>query len=85
MKKQTYQRILRLSEPIEDKLFFICKASTVFGEVRSVFEGGKNQWMTRDDLLKEEKHFKSAEWELAIYDTDTWLIEKTVTYSPDVF
>ncbi|TAH34125.1 NUDIX domain-containing protein [Candidatus Saccharibacteria bacterium] len=72
-------------ELIEDKLFFICKADNISGVLHEVFEGGRNQWLTYDEFIAKDKHFKSVESELAVLNTDTWLIEKTITYESDKF
>ncbi len=73
------------SELIEDKLFFICQASNITGELRGEFEGGRNQWLTYDEFMAKDKHFKSVESELAVLNTNTWLIEKSVTYESEIF
>jgi 8-oxo-dGTP pyrophosphatase MutT (NUDIX family) len=72
-------------ELIEDKLFFICKASSVSGELCEEFEGGKNQWLTYDEFMGKDKHFKSVDAELSILRGEAWLLEKTATYETDNF
>ena len=74
-----------LAELIEDKLFFMCKAQNVSGELAEEFEGGQNQWLTYEDLVGLQKHFKGLEWEMQILNSDAWLIEKTVTYNAAMF
>lgn len=70
---------------MEDKLFFICKATNASGELQKTFEGGNNQWLTYDQLIKKDKRFNSLESELEIANTKTWLIENTVSYSRETF
>ncbi len=77
--------LLEDEELIEDKLFFMCRASSVSGELREEFEGGRNQWLTYDEFMAQEKHFKSVESELAVLNADTWLLEKTISYETDAF
>jgi ADP-ribose pyrophosphatase YjhB (NUDIX family) len=83
-----YHEHVRLQEThklMEDKLFFICRGRNVRGVLQTEFEGGKNQWMTLDELQKKDKKFKSLEFELKIIKRDTWLIEETTWYSKDKF
>lgn len=70
---------------LEDKLFFICEATDVDGEIKEHFEGGNNQWLPINELLSKDKHFSSVEDELKILNSETWLIEKSVRQDRETF
>jgi 8-oxo-dGTP pyrophosphatase MutT (NUDIX family) len=70
---------------MEDKIFFICRGSNVRGELKTEFEGGRNQWMTLDKLQKKEKRFESLDREIEIISRESWLIEQTTWYSKHKF
>lgn len=73
-------RMKETGELFEDKLFFICRATSIEGEVMELFEGGENHWLTLDEFQAKDKKFSSIENELKIHQTDTWLIEATTEY-----
>jgi 8-oxo-dGTP pyrophosphatase MutT (NUDIX family) len=72
-------------ELIEDKVFFICLAQNIKGELVREFEGGRNHWLTVEELAKKEKKFDSLESELKILNSEEWLIEKKLYYSEESF
>ena len=45
---------------LEDKIFVIMHCDNATGEMMEVFEGGKNFWMTQDELVAQDKIFESA-------------------------
>lgn len=45
---------------LEDKIFVIMYCNHVEGEMMESFEGGKNFWMTQDELIAQDKIFESA-------------------------
>lgn len=45
---------------LEDKVFIIMHCSSVSGEMIVNFEGGKNYWMTQEELIAQDKVFESA-------------------------
>lgn len=45
------------SELLEDKLFFVVKGINPKGELIEEFEGGRNQWMTVEELASQELSF----------------------------
>jgi predicted transcriptional regulator len=47
-------------EILEDKLFAVVVATKIIGDVENKWSGGFNEWMSLDDLEKQEKHFKSS-------------------------
>lgn len=42
---------------LEDKYFFECRVDNVKGVLLETFEGGRNKWMTRDQIFKLENIF----------------------------
>lgn len=50
----------RTKELLEDKVFIIMEAISYSGTMVEQFEGGRNAWMTQDDLLKQTKRFETA-------------------------
>jgi ADP-ribose pyrophosphatase YjhB (NUDIX family) len=40
------------TELLEDKFFLVVKAEKTKGELKENFEGGRNVWMTKEDILK---------------------------------
>lgn len=45
---------------LEDKIFVIMHCNDFTGEMLEVFEGGKNFWMTQDELTAQDSYFESA-------------------------
>jgi ADP-ribose pyrophosphatase YjhB (NUDIX family) len=45
---------------LEDKLFIIMHTTNATGELSEEFEGGKNFWMTHEELISQDKIFESA-------------------------
>ena len=45
---------------LEDKVFIIMHAKNPTGEMQEDFEGGKNFWMTQEELAAQDKIFESA-------------------------
>lgn len=83
-----YHEHVRMKESfelMEDKIFFICKGRDAKGELKEEFEGGKNHWLTLDELEQKDKKFQSLEYERKILETETWLIEKTLFYGQESF
>lgn len=72
-------------ELLEDKIFFVVQGTNVHGAFMENFEGGHNKWMTFDEAYKSERKFESFKDEIEIITAKDWLVEKTVTYSKQVF
>lgn len=72
-------------EMLEDKIFFVVNGKNTRGELLDSFEGGHNEWMTFDEAFKKEKKFDSFKMEIDILFSKEWLIERTTTYSKNVF
>ena len=49
-------------EVLEDKMFMVMSAKNITGDLMEEFEGGRNQWMTKEEFVSQEKSFDSA-WE----------------------
>jgi ADP-ribose pyrophosphatase YjhB (NUDIX family) len=45
---------------LEDKIFVIMHCTDAAGTMMEQFEGGKNFWMTQDELIAQDKIFESA-------------------------
>ncbi|HUC96571.1 MAG TPA: NUDIX hydrolase [Candidatus Saccharimonadales bacterium] len=72
-------------EQLEDKIFFVVNCTNVTGKLVKEFEGGRNSWMTREKALKQPKIFTSFDTEIDIVSSATFLIEKRVEYTKDLF
>ena len=46
---------------LEDKYFYICLVTKINGVLTENFEGGKNQWMSREEILAIENLFDGVE------------------------
>lgn len=53
---------------LEDKIFVIMYCDNATGEMMEMFEGGKNFWMTQDELVAQDKVFESARDFVAYHD-----------------
>jgi ADP-ribose pyrophosphatase YjhB (NUDIX family) len=83
-----YHEHVRLSETnelLEDKIFFMVIGEAVSGELTTSFEGGINQWMTFDEFITKDKKFDSYQAELDILSAKEWMVERTASYSKEVF
>lgn len=72
-------------ELLEDKIFFVVSGKNPTGKLKVRFEGGHNQWMTREQAFAKDKKFDSFAHELDILTSKDWLIERTTSYSKKVF
>lgn len=45
---------------LEDKIFVIMHCTNATGEMMETFEGGRNFWMTQEELVSQDKIFESA-------------------------
>lgn len=52
-----HEQAVRRGEVLEDKLFFHILCTNVQGELKAEFEGGRNAWMTWEELNEQEKKF----------------------------
>lgn len=82
--EQVYQK--ETGEQLEDKIFHVIHCTNPRGRLTVKFEGGRNKWMTPIEGRLQEKKFDSVDIEMDMAREDSeHLIERTVTYSKDVF
>jgi len=72
-------------EKVEDKIFFVVQGLHSRGELVVDFEGGHNEWLTREQAEAKPKKFLSFATELDIIDTEAWFFEAIITYTADEF
>jgi ADP-ribose pyrophosphatase YjhB (NUDIX family)/predicted transcriptional regulator len=73
-------------EMLEDKVFFVVRGTNPKGTLTAKFEGGHNEWLTREEARLKEKKFDSFEIELDMLDSsDDWLVDRLTSYTKDVF
>jgi ADP-ribose pyrophosphatase YjhB (NUDIX family) len=68
-------------EIVEDKLFYVMYTEKFSGKMIEEFEGGKNSWMTLDEVRANPKHFHSFEIEAEAATKHIGLVEKIDEYS----
>ena len=72
-------------EQLEDKLFFVVHCTNIKGELMERFEGGHNEWMTREVAMSQPKIFTSFDIEIDIVHSDEMFVERRVEYTKDLF
>ena len=72
-------------EQLEDKIFFVVHCTNSKGEFTEFFEGGHNQWMSREEAHKQEKIFTSFDIEIDIIDSDEVFVDRRVEYTKELF
>jgi 8-oxo-dGTP pyrophosphatase MutT (NUDIX family) len=73
-------------EQLEDKLFYVISCTDVTGDLIKEFEGGRNQWMTREKARQQPKIFTSFDIEIDIVSGELGtFIEQRVEYTKDLF
>lgn len=72
-------------EQLEDKIFFVVHCTEIKGKLVKEFEGGRNNWMTREEALAQSKIFTSFDIEIDIVASNETFIEKRVEYTKDLF
>jgi len=72
-------------DQLEDKLFFVIHCTNVRGKLVEEFEGGRNEWMSRQTALEKPKVFTSFDIEIDIVSTDQTFVERRVEYTKDLF
>lgn len=70
---------------LEDKIFHVLYSKTSAGAMTETFEGGRNVWLTLDEISKLEKVYKSFAVELAVGRGEESFIERTQIYSQQEF
>ena len=72
-------------ELLEDKIFQIVGGRYLKGNLIEEFEGGRNKWMSIDDLNKIKKKYLSTDIETSIGIGDVSFVEKVQIYRKDEF
>jgi ADP-ribose pyrophosphatase YjhB (NUDIX family)/predicted transcriptional regulator len=70
---------------LEDKLFFMVRCCGVKGRLVEQFEGGKNKWMTKDEIALERKSFGDFEEGFRMLGDKGRIIETEPEYTAEVF
>jgi ADP-ribose pyrophosphatase YjhB (NUDIX family) len=70
---------------IEDKIFHVVYGSKPTNEMSENFEGGRNVWMTLEEIAKEDKVYKSFAIELAVGMGEKQFVEATQIYTKQEF
>lgn len=72
-------------ELLEDKVFHVIRGTNPKGVLVEDFEGGHNEWLTRDQVLAQEKVYPSCEIELDIAMGKHDIVEQLVVYDEGHF
>ena len=81
-----YHEIVRhggSGEIVEDKIFYIMYTEKYSGEMMTDFEGGRNFWMTLDEVRQGTNHFHSFEIEASAADKNIGLVERIDEYDEE--
>jgi 8-oxo-dGTP pyrophosphatase MutT (NUDIX family) len=70
-------------EIVEDKLFYLMYTEKYSGELMTDFEGGRNAWMTLDEVRASSKRFHSFEIEASAAEKNIGLVEQIDEYGED--
>lgn len=70
---------------LEDKIFVIMYTATATGDLIEEFEGGKNFWMTQDELIAQDKIFESARDFVIYHDRGIAYHTQDYTYHDDEY
>jgi hypothetical protein len=72
-------------ELLEDKLFFYIHCTNVRGVMKGRFDGGRNVWMTWDELYRKDKLFSNFNVGLDILAGKTTFVEARTEIDRDAF
>lgn len=61
---------------LEDKYFFVIRADNLKGKLKKKFEGGKNQWLTKTQILKLPDVFPNMELTIKTLNQDKLLFKE---------
>jgi ADP-ribose pyrophosphatase YjhB (NUDIX family)/predicted transcriptional regulator len=67
---------------LEDKLFIILEASKVSGELANDYSGGTNEWLTLEELRKQDKVFASTVNIIESLHNGEFYTAQNLTYDP---
>lgn len=72
-------------EVLEDKIFQVVFGSSPKNELREHFEGGRNEWLTIEQIDSKEKKYKSFALELSVGKGEQSFIEAEQLYDKEEF
>jgi len=72
-------------EFLEDKIFHVLSAHDTSGDLKDEFDGGRNAWMTLEELGSVDKKYLSTDIETSVGLGKVPFIEKTQVYSREEF
>lgn len=71
---------------LEDKYFYVVHLTKVAGTLTKDFDGGHNEWLTKDELTKIKKKFRNAEDTITMAEEgELGFRESTYTYTKDEY
>ncbi len=71
---------------LEDKFFFVVRVDNARGELTENFDGGRNIWQTKEELLKQDKIFEAVEQAIALAEKKTFAhFEQKCFYTDDEY
>ena len=73
------------SEQLEDKIFHVVHCTGLLGKLVEKYEGGRNAWMSLEEVAKEPKKFESYKFEAEIALGKLEFVERSVTYNQEQF
>lgn len=72
-------------EILEDKIFHVVHGGVPTGTLRPDFEGGRNEWLSEDEITQKQHVYKSFATELAVGLGHETFVELTQVYSQQEF
>jgi ADP-ribose pyrophosphatase YjhB (NUDIX family) len=76
---------LETGELLEDKIFHVVHCTNPHGVLKKEFEGGRNAWMTADQMESKEKVFASVKTEIEALHAKHFFLEQSVYIAQDNF
>lgn len=70
---------------LEDKIFHVVSAINLSGELRPVFDGGRNEWLSENELAGKEKKYASCDIETRVGTGKISFIEAVQVYTKEEF
>jgi ADP-ribose pyrophosphatase YjhB (NUDIX family)/predicted transcriptional regulator len=82
-RQRTYDK--ETHDLLEDGLFTVMHTKHVEGELANEWQGGKNAWMSKDEIQSLEPKFKDTAKTLAGLEDPPQYTERTIVYAPDEY
>lgn len=70
---------------LEDKIFHVVSATNLSGEMLAAFDGGKNAWLSAEELSQKEKKYASCDIETRVGTGKERFIEAVQVYTKEEF